>query len=471
MSFDQSSPDFKLFNEIIDLRREWIGIKEWGHPRYSVYDYPQRLCILSDMNRVYILRELGDIDKYLQIEAEINAMPQKGASPLDTCIFDMTNWLRDSINSIVPIHSEKQCVVLSLLAYGKEYTKKCIDIVFKTLMADGNIPTLCKEKQPLFHIQTSIESRDTFESAPIVEKMKQLGVNFQYAIIPESLMKQIDDASVYWLVGAAATLGIEYARACNAVFHHTYPDIVYSDKYFAELLRLSKTHKAILSPAHRTDQFVVFPRLKPYENDEAISIPSPDLVALSLDAIHMCHWPTIVNNRPAMWCYPVHHYLVWESHEFVHFNCPHLNALWIDPEVIEKFPKRYYISLDSELDFLCEGENYYIPQQDDDLYMIEFSNQGKQRVEDNYTDAVGFAQNFWRLSTNRDNFKFFVRGMKCRINRKVRPVPHNVMQDNGIMNEKVYLINTIQSKDPGVGSGLTRPRTHVGRIYAVTAGG
>ncbi len=62
MDFEQM-PDFKIFNEIIEQRREFLGISAWGHPRYETYPYPQRLCLLSDMNRVYILREIGDLKK------------------------------------------------------------------------------------------------------------------------------------------------------------------------------------------------------------------------------------------------------------------------------------------------------------------------------------------------------------------------------------------------------------------------
>ena len=182
----------------------------------------------------------------------------------------------------------------------------------------------------------------------------------------------------------------------------------------------------------------------------------------------MCHWPTLVNNRPAMWCYPQHHYLMWESQDFVHFNCPHLNAIWLSPETIAKVPQRFYISLDSELDFMCEGEDYYIPQDVDDLYLVEFSNQGKQKVEDMYLDAPSYASHFWKLSTNRDNFKFFTRGMRLKINRDVRPInPNNIMADNNIMNEKCFLYNTIISKDPGVGTTLTRPRVHISEGFLV----
>lgn len=474
MPFD-TDPDFKIFNEIIELRRNFLGIQGWGHPRYGIYDYPQRLCLLSDMNRVYVLREIGDTQKFLDLEKKINEMPGREQSPADDCIFQMAQWTDEKIKTMTPIESDKEKVILSLLCYGEEYTQKCIDVVFKSLMATGNLPTLCLEKQPIFYIKTDEKHKAVLESAPIVDKMKTLGVKFEYCIIPDSMMPKIDFSTVYWLVGAAATLGLEYARTNNAVFHHCYPDIIYSNNFFAELLRLSKTHKSILSPAHRTDQAVILPAIKSYENDDCISVPSPDLVALGLNSLHMCHWPTLVNNRPHMWLYPQHHYIMWETHENVHFNCPHLNAIWLSSETIHKAPQRFYISLDSELDFMCEGENYYIPQEMDDLYLVEFSNQGKAKVEDMYVEPIHYAIHFWKLSTNRDNFKFFVRGMKLKINRNVRPAQNlepwqagNVMDEDGAMNEKVYLINTIQSKDPGVGTTLTRPRTHLNRIYGIT---
>lgn len=468
MSFDASSIDFKIFNEIIDLRRKFLGILDWGHPRYSVYDYPQRLCLLSDMNRVYVLREVGDLNKYLEFERQIIKMHGKSESPQDRCIFAMAEWTQASIKSMQPFESEKPKVVLSLLAYGKEYTQKCADIMMKSLMSEGNLPTLCKEMQVIFHIQTDEKSKSLLESTPVVARIKELGVHFEYCIMPDSLMQQVDVSSVYWLVGAAATLGIEYARTSKAAFHHSYPDIIYSDRFFSELLRLSKIHNSILSPAHRSDEAVIVPALKKYEHEDRISVPSSDLVALSLNALHMCHWPTLVNNRPAVWAYPQHHYLLWETHNTVHFNCPHLNAIWLSAETIAKAPQRFYISLDSELDFMCEGENYYIPQEMDDLYLVEFSNQGKQKVEDMYLDATSYGNYFWKLSTNRDNFKFFTRGMKLKINRDIRPINERVMEENNTMNEKVYIFNTIISKDPGVGTTLTRPRTHFGRLFGLT---
>lgn len=469
MTLDKSSVDFRAFSEIIDLRRHFLGINNWGQPRYSYYDYPQRLCLLSDMNRVYVLREIGNIEKFLEIEKEIRNMPGRGESPQDKCIYDMAQWVSDSIKTMEPFKSEKERVVISLFVYGKDYTNKCLSVMLKSAMSEGNLPALCKEKQVIFHVQTDGIGKLTMEDSSIVNKIKSLGVHFEYCVIPGDLISQIDVSSIYWMVGATATVGIEYARTSRAAFHHSYPDIIYSNNFFSELLRLSKTHSSILSPAHRTDETVLLPSIKPYENDDCINIPSPDLVALGLTAIHMCHWPSVVNNRPAMWAYPQTHSLIWETHHFMHFNCPHLNALWLSKEVIEKSPQRFYISLDSELDFLCEGDDFYIPQENDDLYLVEFSNQGKQKVEDHYLDSGNYSSYFWKLSTNRDNFKFFIRGMKLKINRNVRPYPENVMEESSTMNEKVFLINTIQSKDPGVGTTLTRPRTHIGRIYGITA--
>jgi hypothetical protein len=336
-------------------------------------------------------------------------------------------------------------------------------------MAEGNVNTLCAEKQAIFHVQCDNATKDKLEAASIVQRMKNYGMHFEYCIIPDSLKEQMDATSIYWMVGATATAGLEYARKNNAAFHHSYPDIIYSNNFFSELLRLTKLCNSILAPAHRGDESVILPALKPYENHNSISVPSADLLAIGLNGIHMCHWPTIVNNRPGMWAYPQTHSLIWETQQFVHFNCPHLNALYLSKEVVSKAPQRFYISLDSEIDFLCEGDDFYIPQENDNLYLIEFSNQGKQKVEDLFLDSANYAQYFWRLSTNRDNFKFFIRGMKLKINRDVRPSRLNVMDEQATMNEKVFLINSVQSKDPGVGTALTRPRTHLGRIYGLTA--
>ena len=468
MTFDQNSPDFRVFNEIIQMRQSFLGIHNWGHPRYSVYSYPQRLCLLSDMNRTYILREVGHIPKFLEIEDEINKMPGRLPSSTDICIYEQAKWVNEQHPKMKPFDSDKEKIILSLLCYGKDYVNKAINYMFKSLMTEGNLPVLCKEKQVIFHVQTDEAGKTALENAPIVAKIKSLGAHFEYCLIPDELVKQIDRESVYWLVGAAATLGIEYARTCNAAFHHSYPDIIYSDNFFAEILRLSKFHSSILAPGHRSDEAVMLPSLKPYETDDAISVPSSDLIALELNAVHMAQWPGIVNNRPGHWCYPQNHNIIWETPNTIYLNCPHLNAWWLSKDVIAKAPQRFYISLDSELDFLCEGNDFYIPQVCDSLYLIEFSNQGKQKVEDFFLDAANYAGYFWKLSTNRDNFKFFARAMQLRINRNVRPIPPNVLDDEGAMNEMVYLLNTIQSKDPGIGTTLTRPRTHLNRVWGVT---
>ena len=470
MTTQENPTEVRIFNEIIDMRRNYLGIHDWGHPRYPIYPYPARLCLLSDMNRVYVLREIGNMEKYLEIEREINSMPGKDPSPVDKCIYEMTIWTQESIKNMKPIETDstKEKIVLSLLCYGKDYTDKCLNYAFKSMMSEGNLKALCQEKTVIFHIQTDEKSKNTIENSPIVTKMKALGAIFEYCLMSDSLVEQIDFSSVYWLVGAAATLGIEYARANRAGFHHTYPDIVYNDIFFSELVRVSKQQSSILSPAHRSDQATFLPSLKPYETDEAISIPSADLMALGLNAMHMCHWPTMVNNRTANWVYPQSHTVIWETPAMVYFNCPHLNALWLSPDVISAAPQRFYISLDSELDFLCQGDNFYIPQEDDYLYLVEFSNQGKQKVEDFFLESGLYANYFWKLSTNRDNFKFFTRPMKTKINRALRTNAQNVMDESAVVNEMVFLFNTIQSKDPGVGTTLIRPRTHLNRIFGLT---
>ena len=153
------SPDYKIFNEIIELRRKFLGIMDWGHPRYEHYSYPQRLCLLSDMNRVYILREVGDLQKYLEFEREIAKMAGKSQSPQDEAIFEMAEWTDKSIKAMQPFKSDKPRIALSLLVYGKEYASKCLDVALKSLMTEGNLFCLCKEMQVIFHVQTDNATR------------------------------------------------------------------------------------------------------------------------------------------------------------------------------------------------------------------------------------------------------------------------------------------------------------------------
>jgi hypothetical protein len=338
--------------------------------------------------------------------------------------------------------------------------------MLKSLMAEGNLPFITKHKHVIFYVQTNTAGRDTIEKSDITWKMKALGVHVQYVIISDDLISLItNDTAVYWMLGAAASLGIQYARKAGAAFHHSYPDFIYSDRFFSELFRLSQTHKSILTPGHRADESQFLPSLESYTS-EVISVPAADLVALHMNHIHINAWSCVVNNRMANRWYPQKHILIWESDDTIYFNCPHASVMWLAYEVIKDIQPRYFMTLDSELDLICKEGDFYIPQRCDDLYSVEFSNQARAPVQDLWVKTDDYTKYMWSVITHRDLIKFFVRAMEVPINRAIRPLPANQMlSKEQIFVERGTLYNAIVANDLYDGVILGRPRWHVGKIF------
>ncbi len=459
-------PDWDIYQEVMQCVEKYMGQSDCRAERWENFTYPQRLGELRDMARMHILREAGDIKAYLRLEKAICALGQPGAH-YDRTIRAMMEWLQGQMDRVTDIIAPKGGLVISLLVWGQKYPQKMLDYNFKSLMAEGNLPSRAKDFPITMFIQCDKATRKTIEAAAITEKIKATGVTFDYAIIPDDLIAAINnDIITYWMVGTGASIALHYAKCAEAAFHISYPDIIYSDKYFSELFRLSVEHKSILAPGMRSDQSQMIPALVAYEKDNTISVPAADLMALHMNHLHMVAWPYVVNNRPRKWMYPVSHVMLWESEDMVYFNCPHLDAMWLDYSVIKDLPERYYMSLDSEMDFVCKNHDFYTPQETDELYRAELSEQGRQLARDLYDNASAAANHLWSVITHRDTLKFFLHGMKVPVSRKIRPIPENVMPQALISAERGFLYNTILSYDPYAHIHIARKRWHDDLIYS-----
>lgn len=455
--------DLHIYQEIMDDVSAMRGSSEPHSTRYERYPYPQRLAILSDVLKLHTLRERGDINRYLELQQEIFDLDPARIRKKDKALFSMMQWLNHQIASITPVTSEKGVFVITMAVWGAEYTQRMLDFNFKSMMARENLPSIAVDKRIIIYIQTDINGMVLIESADIVKQMKAIGVHFEYTLIPEELIWKVigDTEMAYWMLGAAATLGIHYAKTLHAAYHHSYPDVIYSNKFFSEVLRLSKEHRAVLAPGFRSDEEMLKPLLKVYNND-VLSVPSADLMALHLNCIHAVAWPYMVNNRNSIWSYPLSHVMMWESEEALHISSPHLNILWLDYEMIKDLESRFYMTLDSEMDFICKEEDYYIPREQDEIYMPELSSPDRASMLDCYDNAMNVSYLIWDRIKRRDVLKFFIRGYRVKINRNIRPVPDNVILNAQGVAERKYLYNTLLSTDPYARS---MKRTHVGKVF------
>lgn len=460
-------PDWETYQFIMKEAAQYIGAPIERKKAFENKPYPQRLFILSDLIKQFILREIGDIKLYLKLDKQLSEFEYKGQKAHiphqhDKTIRMMMEWLdgeMDKIDTLVPQEEE---LVISILVWGKDYTDKMLRTTLKSLLSYGNLPAV-KDHSIVIYIQTDEKTRDYLEKQPIVKKIRALGILFDYAIIPEELIKMLKgDMATYWMVGAAASLALHYAKQLKAAFHHSYPDIIYSENFFSNLFKLAKDHYSILAPAARSDEGLLLQELEKYETEDKICIPVADLMALHLNCMHISWIYKIVNNRESAWLYPASHTLIWESENKVYFDSPHLNALWLSYDVLRNIPRRYFMTLDSELDRICYGKNYYIPQEQDDMYLVEVSEQGRARLDEGSGNKEFYADYIWSNIQQRDLLKFAITGMKIPINREIRPVPANALSDEQITIEKESLFNHLIQSDPYKEFNFRVPRTHTG---------
>lgn len=458
----QTSPDEEIYLSLMEDVGDHTGKRGDYRRRYLNYPYPQRLAVLSDVVKLHILRERGDIPQYLELQEQIFALAPDQKRPQDIALLAIMRWLQGQIEVIKPVTSEQEVLVISMAIWGEEYTKRVLEYNFKTLMARGNLPSLAVEKKIILFIQADEAARKTIEAAPITLQMRAIGAHLDFAMIPDEITPK-DQEMTYWMLGAGATLALEYAKAFKATFHHSYPDIIYSDNFFSELFRLSKEHKAILAPGMRSDESLMIPELQAYVKEHSISIPSDTLMALHMNCLHIVAWPYLVNNRSSAWVYPNSHVMLWESEDHIYFNSPHLNILWLDYSIIKNLPVRFYMTLDSELDLIIKGDDFYIPRKEDKLYMHELSSPERAAIDDNYAHAVDVALTIWARLKHRDVLKFFIRGMAVAINREIRPIPENVITYEQAKAERKFLYNSFVSLDPY--AKLPGERWHKGRVF------
>lgn len=449
--------DLEIHQDIMKVVDEYTGLIGNEQPRYRSYPYPQRLEFLNDNIKTHVLRERGDIALYRQLHEE--------AGLIKDAVYQIVDWLHGKMQEVAPNPAEN-CLVISMLVFGDAYVDKLLNQTLKSMMAFGNLPCLAVEKQVVFHLQTTEEGYVCIQGSDIVHRIKALGVRIEYVLIAPAISRLLTSSEInYWMLGASASLALHYAKSLGAAFHHSYPDIVYSEKFFSELLRLSKQHGAILGSGMRSDEHLMLPALAPYTNAVSLTIPHTDLMAHHLNCLHNASWGYLVNNRPNYWLFPQAHVQLWESEDCLHINSPHLMAHWLNYEVIKDLPPRFYMTLDSEMDLICKGEHYYVIGEEDAVYQAELSPPGRQAMHDIYVDVQGVAQTLWQCVTHRDTAKFFFREMRVKINRSIRPLPSNHIPKSHVISLQQYMYNTIMASDPFAGIKLARPRTHLGYIF------
>jgi hypothetical protein len=461
-----AQPDYPIYAEIMKACEAYTGMQGASIPNYFLNPYPQRLYVLNHLLRWHQFREEGDIGKFLKLSSQLNQLKGRQPGTIDKYVEAMAQWLNDELGSLKPhpITTPRKKVVISLMVWGEEFIAKTVDQLIQSWLADGGIEYLSSRMCVIINIQTTLSSHAMIAQSTVMRKLAEMGINFVYTLIPDALTDSLSKDTIYWLVGAAATLGINCAKVNGAAYHHACPDAVYSAGYFRELLRLAETHNNIFQIAMRTDECPMLESLQAYRADGVISIPTPDLVALSLNNLHITETPSLLNNRPSVEAVPVTHKLYWEGQDTIHLQSPHVNVAWLAGSSIRELPRRFYHSIDSELDLIARGTDFYIPRAEDDLYVAELSHQSNYPNNDGFLHIRDYGDLFWKVISVRDLLKFFSPGMVVKVNRALRPGVAT-FSERQIAYEKEQLRYTILSVDPYKGKKMARERLHDQQLY------
>lgn len=400
---DSISPIARLYKEAI-LSAIQNSVHRWW--RFLPDTNLQSVPALQDFLRECVLRRAGDYREFLRIRSELRRIsisfpPQehffdKMAEHYSSVVDEMDQGL---LVKEIDLDSSKRIFLMGFSVWGEHYIHILINYCLPSLLTEGNLGVLCKERQPIMFIHTDEEGRKTLESSEIVQRVKKLGVVIIYKIVNEELTKYFLDYPdyKYWHLGMVQSLELYFAKTLNADYHILMPDSIYSESHFSGLLKAAENHKVIIRLMLSTRKEGVCPEIEAFRDENGvISVPAAELTSISIKNVHSASQAWIITNNDLETQLSNVHVVIWEAEDKLHMLSSHQTILYIDREVLRKVPKRFFVTLDSELDKLIPKDcPVYCPKLEDEICLIEMTSEKQRPMELAYTSIEEFCRRFW----------------------------------------------------------------------------
>lgn len=344
----------------------------------------------------------------------------------------------------------KRIIVFSLLCWGESYISNLLHFCFASLLAEGNIPSLSKERDIIIAIHTDEKSAEIISKHSVTHRLLLHGVHLQYFLLSDNLISTVnsDPNNKYWLLGVSQTLHMLYAKRLNADLHVSAPDEVYSSEFFSNILQKVRAGaKVITQSTFRSDIDKMLPLIEGYRKDSIISINTPQLAAHALNNAHPSVERVKINNRPSNLHWPASHQLLWEGEDVLHVVCPHQHPVFISAEIIFRLKDRYYHTLDSELEKIVpEDCPVECPKAVDNMMMVELS-PADQFPPQPYVDIEQYCNHFWQRIGTPKLIKFFNLETVLRIDNTIRQCS-NPMSKKEIRNTQKIIRTNVDVSCP-----------------------
>ena len=283
----------------------------------------------------------------------------------------IANWHRHEINQ--PFwrgHRRPGRLLAGFPLYGEKYATWFVQYGLPSLLAPANQHAL-KATGSMFAIYVDNVARE------ILEPLLSCGI-LDLRPLPETLVtlaRQTPQLK-YPLMTAVHSLLIYEAGQCNAGFGMAVGDLVYSDRYMAQLLQLGDRHDVIVHLGLSVDYARAREDLGDWAPlDGSLQMSAPDLGRLAYTHMQSSWRSWSMHDIGAYNSLPSSHLIHWRARDHIRVHCPHMGPVWLGPERCRAAGVIPVINGGIDAEQHLFGGGFYMPQLADDMMLITLNDE------------------------------------------------------------------------------------------------
>lgn len=169
----------------------------------------------------------------------------------------------------------------------------------------------------------------------------------------------------YPLMTAVHSILIHEAAQCGAGFSMAVGDLVYSDRYLAQLLRLSERHETLVHLGVSADYARARDAL-----GQGPALPADDLGRIGYGCMQSSWRSWSMENTANFTNMPSCHLIFWRGYDYIRVHCPHMGPVWLGPEKCKAAGVIPVINGGIDAEQHLFGAGFYMPQRSDDMMLI-----------------------------------------------------------------------------------------------------
>lgn len=290
----------------------------------------------------------------------------------------LERWMWQGLERIYDAEPQRprSGIILGCALWGQNYTERFDRWCVQSLLEPHNADALRRSGSRVVIAGPVNDLRTLFAS---LRRLELAGIDVQKIEIPREVMGELayEHNGRYWLLGIAQALLLRLTARLGMGFHMLMPDHIYCRGFFAELIRLSATYKAIMLNTISANLDTAGPELARFRDGNGLlSIPALNLGSIAWENLHRQMQMYVMGNKRD---YPDSHYMVWPGEDRLWIYSPHGNIAWLDNELCRRAPVIVPATLDTQLPKLMP-HGAYVPDLRDGLTMIEISDNEKAAV-------------------------------------------------------------------------------------------